>query len=75
VSTHNAAMYARRARDAPTHSEVGDNVNRAVTALIDTIAELEKRMRRLEVQLAGRQDRTEKSHGTGRGPPRSPQAL
>ena len=48
MSTSNAEMYGRRARDADSVEEVGKNVKRAVDELIKVIQDLETRVRRLE---------------------------
>jgi len=47
MSTSNAEMYGRRARDAQDFKEVGNNVKRAVDELIRAIKALETRVSRL----------------------------
>jgi hypothetical protein len=48
MSTSNAEMYGRRARDAQDFKDVGNNVKRAVDELIRAIKALETRVSRLE---------------------------
>jgi hypothetical protein len=50
MSTSNAEMYGRRARDAQDFKDVGDNVKRAVDELIRAIKALETRVTRLEAR-------------------------
>jgi polyhydroxyalkanoate synthesis regulator phasin len=48
MSTSNAEMYGRRARDAADHADVGLNVKRAIDELVKEIKELEARVAKLE---------------------------
>ena len=47
MSLSTAEMYARRARDASDHSEVGDSTWRAIRELIKEIKRLESEVVRL----------------------------
>jgi hypothetical protein len=48
MSTSSAEMYGRRARDAGSVEEVGDNAKRAIDQLAMAIRDLEARVARLE---------------------------
>lgn len=48
MSISSAQMYARRARDADTPEEVGENTKKAIDQLVSVIRELEARITRLE---------------------------
>lgn len=51
MSLSNAETYARRARDAANHSEVGDSVKKAIDELIKEIKRLQTRVADLESEI------------------------